>query len=237
MKSFPITREMREDIARELTSRAIGAEVTAFARECKRLNTKFWKMHAARLRKETGIPATKWTNLIQIGFARPTCAEYPQILTPGENPRWDYPFTTSSDRTHEWLREHINPSTFEKLTGYLSSPRYSNRGMVLVFRHDVSVPSIDNCNRVSDKALIKEMIALGERLEKLIDAAHEFREKVMSLLLSCRTSKQMQELFPEGAKLLPPPPVKDTGLAPAGLAESVTAMLKKGVPPVLETAK
>ncbi|WP_299948943.1 Nmad5 family putative nucleotide modification protein, partial [uncultured Microbulbifer sp.] len=57
-----------------------------------------------------------------------------------------------------------------------------------------------------------------------------------TILNSCRTSKQLQELLPEGAKYLPKPADKGKNLVPSELAASITEMLQKGIPRVQTTA-
>lgn len=58
----------------------------------------------------------------------------------------------------------------------------------------------------------------------------EYREEVMDLLQACKTDKQLRELFPEAADLLPAPMVKQQALVPTELAAKVRKQLKEGVP-------
>jgi hypothetical protein len=76
-----------------------------------------------------------------------------------------------------------------------------------------------------------------EQAKKLARAAAEvfrqgleYREEVMDLLQACKTDKQLRELFPEAASLLPAPVVKQRALVPTELAAKVRKQLKEGVP-------
>ncbi|EMO9523705.1 hypothetical protein RJ634_006291 [Pseudomonas aeruginosa] len=73
-------------------------------------------------------------------------------------------------------------------------------------------------------------------LAGVIEAAIAFRAQAMSVLLACRTSRQVEDLFPEAAKLLPQPVKEERALAPTELAANVRNMLSQGVPPVLAQA-
>ncbi len=57
-----------------------------------------------------------------------------------------------------------------------------------------------------------------------------YRREVKQLLQACNTRKQLQELFPEAAALLPAPPPKRQDLAPTELAAQVRQRLREGVP-------
>lgn len=70
----------------------------------------------------------------------------------------------------------------------------------------------------------------------MIDAAVAFRAQAIDVLLACRTSRQVEDLFPEAAKLLPQPVKNEKALAPTELAANVRNMLNQGVPPVVAQA-
>lgn len=78
--------------------------------------------------------------------------------------------------------------------------------------------------------LFYEAKAVGERLAEVLREGWNYREDVLTLIYSCRTRKQLENLLPEAAALLPPLPQKRQDLAPLELAENVRKRLKEGVP-------
>ncbi|MCY1461710.1 hypothetical protein D9M71_793930 [compost metagenome] len=70
----------------------------------------------------------------------------------------------------------------------------------------------------------------------MITAAVNFRRQAMDVLLACKTSRQLEDLFPEAAKLLPRPVKATQSVAPTELAANVRNMLAQGIPPVTAQA-
>lgn len=65
---------------------------------------------------------------------------------------------------------------------------------------------------------------------ELVVSALQYREEVYALLCSCKTRKQLEDVFPEAAKLLAPVAPKRNEVVPAELAASVRRRLVEGVP-------
>ncbi|MNN95063.1 hypothetical protein D3C81_2138080 [compost metagenome] len=83
----------------------------------------------------------------------------------------------------------------------------------------------------ADSKLCKEGSKVQADLLAIFTAAYEFREKASDILNSCRTSAQLEQLFPEAAKLLPQPVKRRSNeLAPVELVQSVRGLMEKGVP-------
>ncbi|MCY1296930.1 hypothetical protein D9M71_714370 [compost metagenome] len=81
-------------------------------------------------------------------------------------------------------------------------------------------------------ALAKQAAKLHAELKEVFAAAEKFRDQVWTILLSVRTSRQLVDLFPEAAALLPQPVKNEQAVAPVELVDSVRGMLNKGVPPI-----
>lgn len=64
----------------------------------------------------------------------------------------------------------------------------------------------------------------------LVVSALQYRKEVYDLLCSCKNRKQLEDVFPEAAKLLPPVAPKRNEVAPAELAANVRRRLVEGVP-------
>lgn len=78
--------------------------------------------------------------------------------------------------------------------------------------------------------LLSKAGELSKKAAEILWLALKYREEVLDLLNACRTDKQLRELFPEAADLLPAPAVKTKALAPIELAAKVRQRLKEGVP-------
>lgn len=78
--------------------------------------------------------------------------------------------------------------------------------------------------------LFDQIKALAKEAAEILGSAIQYRDEVLDLLQACRTDKQLRELFPEAADLLPAPAVKTKALAPIELAAKVRQRLKEGVP-------
>ncbi|MFI2810173.1 Nmad5 family putative nucleotide modification protein [Microbulbifer sp. JSM ZJ756] len=229
MKSFPITKEMRQDIAQRLTSKAVQAEVDAIAAEAEHINKRFWKQYEKKLRAASGVPSTKWPELIRIGMARSVHTLV--LYRHGKKNNHHEAFTIEQSRTEaDLLRGMLTTQVKGKLFTWLGK-RFSHN-LHLKACAGKAMPDMNEGNVVTDPDLLADIDALQERVKHLFSAVRDFHFQTETVLASCRTAKQMRELFPEGAKLLPQPQAPRQDLAPTELAASVTDMLRRGVPPV-----
>jgi hypothetical protein len=80
------------------------------------------------------------------------------------------------------------------------------------------------------KPLVSAVDALAKNWAKTISDALDYQGEVYSLLLSCRTRKQLEDVFPEAAKMLAPVPPKRSEIVPAELIANVRRRLVEGVP-------
>ncbi|WP_299947795.1 Nmad5 family putative nucleotide modification protein [uncultured Microbulbifer sp.] len=234
MKSFPITKEMRNNIARILTSKAVEKEIRAIAKEADRLNTVFWKLYEKKLRVASGIPSTRWPELIQQEIATHVYQYIPRVTTKNgtkEALRIDGDSDAVKYR-NTWLNTNLMETLYKKIDRRV----HFSRDLTLVFTAPKPLASMKGGNLIDDPELIADIEALELRTKSVLTAARDFHDQVQTILNSCRTSKQLQELLPEGAKYLPEPADKGKNLVPSELAASVTEMLQKGIPPVQTTA-
>lgn len=226
MKSFTVTKDMRTNIGQKLTAKAIEAEMKAINSEAESINKAFWKSYKKRLRAVSGIPSTQWDKLIEIGMAIHTYA-----LSPEDEDGEAIAVVQRSRQTNEDLEQALSREIRNELWRHFSRRNFS-RDWELTFKAGHSLPRHNKATLVEDEDLISRIKAICERQQALTKTILEFHRKTMMVLSSCRTAKQMRDLFPEGAKLLPKPVERTTDLAPKELAESVTKMIQQGVPPV-----
>lgn len=78
--------------------------------------------------------------------------------------------------------------------------------------------------------LVEEASAITKAWLDIIVSGLRYREEVYDLLSSCKTRKQLEDVFPEAAKLLPPVAPKRNEVAPVELAANVRRRLVEGVP-------
>lgn len=78
--------------------------------------------------------------------------------------------------------------------------------------------------------LVMEASAVTKKWLEIVVSGLKYREEVYDLLCSCKTRKQLEDVFPEAAKLLAPVAPKRNEVAPAELAANVRRRLVEGVP-------
>ena len=78
--------------------------------------------------------------------------------------------------------------------------------------------------------LTEQAASVTKKWIELIVSGLRYREEVYDLLSSCKTRKQLEDVFPEAAKLLPPVAPKRNEVAPVELAANVRRRLVEGVP-------
>lgn len=226
MKSFTVTKEMRNNIAQRLTAKAVAAEMKAINTEAEAINKAFWKGYKKRLRAVSGIPSTQWDNLIKLGLLVHT-----YTLSPEDKDGEAIATVERTRHASDDLQQALSASDRAELWRNFTRRGFS-REWELTFKAGHSLPRHNHATLVEDRELITRIKAVCLRQQALITTILNFHRKTMMVLNACRTAKQMRELFPEGAKLLPKPIERTTDLAPKELAESVTKMIQQGVPPV-----
>lgn len=119
-------------------------------------------------------------------------------------------------------------------------------------RFDRVLPTFEACSRINLRSLEPENIKEVDQLEQariralaplvkqvdelsaefmsILTQALDYHEKVSDLLDACRTEKQLADLFPEAAAMLPQKAKKAQPVVPVELAKNVRRMLVEGVP-------
>jgi len=82
----------------------------------------------------------------------------------------------------------------------------------------------------AESRLIADYKATISRLHRVLVEGWAYLEQCHELLEACKTDKQLEDLFPEAAKLLPPVVKSSGGMVPTELAAKVRKMLETGVP-------
>lgn len=229
-KSFPITNEMREKVADQLTVKAVSKHAKGLAKTLETMRVSFWDAHLKRVDEILKIDRARWAELIQAGVVTAVARVEPRVDKTGEvvNLRANQRDPVDC-KVHEVGKMLMRSEAFRPVFTHL---RYNNYGyLVAILNHDYSVPSLNGLSYVdADSKIAKAGAKVQGDLLAIFTAAYDFREKTMDILLSCRTSAQLEQLFPEAAKLLPQPVKKRNELAPVELVQNVRGLMEKGVP-------
>lgn len=241
-KHFSITQTMRESVADQLTLQAVAQHGPRIAADLAALNEQFWAKHCSAVEALPGLDKAHWSELIQAGAVAATATCEPYYLKPraGEEPRETQLVAVDkeykADARNALVAKVLGAPAFEGVSRYLTSQRYEGNWVLNLKSPAGAVPRLTKMAVITDPVLESMALKVCADLAGVVKAAVAFRAQAMSVLLSCRTSRQVDDLFPEAAKLLPQPVKNEKALAPTELAANVRNMLSKGVPPVLVQA-
>lgn len=241
-KPFTITHAMRDKVADQLTLQAVAQHGPRIAADLEALNSQFWTKHRTAVDALPGLEKTHWADLIQVGAVTATATCEPHYLKPseGKEPRETQLVAVykeyKAEARNTLVAKVLGSTAFEGVSRYLTSQRYEGNWVLNLKSPTGAVPRLTKMAVISDPVLESLALLACADLAGVVEAAIAFRAQAMSVLLACRTSRQVEDLFPEAAKLLPQPVKEERALAPTELAASVRNMLSQGVPPVLAQA-
>ena len=239
-KHFTITQAMREVVADQLTLQAVAQHGSRIAADLEALNEQFWSKHNAAVEALPGLDKKHWADLIVAGAlaAVVKCDVYYMKPRDGMEPTscglylifHEY----KADQRNALVQKIIDSPAYERVKPFVNRNAHHDRHWSLRLTNpNGSVPRLVGMDVLSDP--IHETLALlcAQELQGVMKGAEAFRAQAMDVLLACRTSRQVEDLFPEAAKLLPQPVKIEKAVAPTELAANVRGMLNAGVPPVV----
>lgn len=253
-----LNNQLRTEMAIKLALKAVNKHGAGLGRLAKHLTDLQRQEYVDRLaRLEPEIQPQKWTDLIQkrlaVGYGGlETLEEYVPAEGDGKAARWSgvrlHLFTFSSNRKAEIQRRellHRFIGELRQVSGFSSSfdmlGRYEltrNTGCWLeaIHKPQPDLPAMPSANKLNplhgrlEKAIISDTRAFLARFGRVITSGFAYLEECLDLLQSCKTEKQLLDLFPEAAKLLPPEVKKTTAMVPVEQAQKLRKMLETGVP-------
>lgn len=242
-KPFIITNAMRDEVANTLTLQAVAQHGPRIASDLVALNTQFWSIHRDACETLPGITEKHWPELIRLGALTATTTCYPTYeqqqgegLSPSVVPFVAAAIYYKQDARNALVDRILSSNAFEGVKHFLAeNSRYERGWKIRLISKTGAVPRLNGMDHIPKSLEPLALMICGD-LESVIKAAVSFRAQAMDVLLACRTSRQVEDLFPEAAKLLPQPVKNEKALAPTELAASVRSMLSKGVPPVTARA-
>lgn len=244
-KPFTITNAMREQVANTLTLRAVAQHGHRLAIDLDVLNDKFWEIHRSKVQALPGLDKKHWSELIQAGAVAAIATVFPTYKEErgeGHSPKTRTYLAAkiyyNDEARNALVYRLLNSSAFEGVKRFILAEKsgYEHGWKIHLVSPTGSVPRLYGIENIDDPVLDTLAKWICKELDSVIEAAVSFRAQAMDVLRACRTSRQVEDLFPEAAKLLPQPVKNETALAPTELAANVRNMLSKGVPPVLAQA-
>jgi hypothetical protein len=241
-KHFTITKAMRNKVADQLTVKAVAQHGPRIAADLAALNQQFWAKHVAAVEALPGLSKKHWADLIQAGAVTATASCEPTYMQPRkDNDPSEQQLVAvykhyTEDARNALVAQVLGSTAFEGVSRYLERQQYDRHWVIGLKSPTGAVPRLNNMRLITDPALESLALLICSELAGVIDAAVAFRAQAMDVLLACRTSRQVEDLFPEAAKLLPQPAKNEKALAPTELAANVRNMLNQGVPPVVAQA-
>lgn len=220
MKSVRLTKEMREDIAMQLTRKAAAGNVASLKKQIEKVSAKFWGKHITECEKRLGTPPHKWHDLIRDGMLTATSSVVPDVVKDGKNPEYAFQFEVSN--------KHPVPGILLR-DFKVHRVQYSSTWKALVLESQKSLPRFNGYETVSGMLLV-QYEECSDKLVAILKAAMDMYDETMSVLLACTTSRQLEDLLPEAAKLVPQPPAKSQAVMPSELAAKVRGMIETGIP-------
>jgi hypothetical protein len=247
---------LRNDLALKLAIQAVSRHGPALGRLAKHLKKDHTAVYVARLRTiEPDITIKRWEDLIQKGLVRGYSGSNDLMYTyikqvEGKEDVLDtktftsgYLATFSSKDPMRLLHQRFIKE-LDSATGFsaLLSLMY-RRYLVgeshprLLFRtpSQPGLPYVQGAGTLdhtipAEAKLIEDYQAITARLHRILTEGWAYLEQCLELLNACKTDKHLEDLFPEAAKLLPPPIKSSGSMVPVELAAKVRKMLETGVP-------
>lgn len=239
-KPFHISNAMRDDVADKLTLQAVAQHGPRLGKALEQINSAYWERHISKVEAELQIERKRWPALIQVGVLTAVTTVTPdyQPEENGSTTRLAY-FSSRIERENTLRAKVLGSPAFSTVSEFIrKEDRYSSGALTLQFRSMVgSVPRLNEMQRLDHQdPLVAQARGIAAELDGVFAAALAFRRQAMDVLMACRTSRQVEDLFPEAAKLLPQPAKNEKAMVPTELAANVRSMLSNGVPPVMASA-
>lgn len=252
----PLNKTVRENLALKLALQAVSRHGPALGRLAKHLKKDHTAVYVARLRAiEPDITLKRWEDLIQKGLVRGYSGSndlnhtYIKQVEGKEDVLDTKTFTSgylasfsSKDpmrALHQRFIKELDSATGFSALLSLMYRRYliGECHPRLLFRtpsqpglpYVQGAGTLDHTNPIEAK-LIEDYQAITARLYRIMTEGWSYLEQCLELLNACKNDKHLEDLFPEAAKLLPPPVRNTQSMVPVELAAKVRKMLETGVP-------
>jgi hypothetical protein len=235
-----LNKKLRTDIADQLMIKAVAHNAETLVKRMEAINKEFWAAHIENVKKVFPVPQKQWAELIQLGLVNgvytvtPRKAQEEDSLYPVEITgisRKGYNVTLSEGRTEfeHTLGKVLFSEPFSEFKTHVQNNFDTYR---LRLTAPSTLPALEGVEKLPHcHPLVAELKSVEDDFLNVVKEAMAFRAELASLLEACKTKKQLQELVPEAAALIPEPEKPKRQVVPVEQAEKVRKMLEKGVPP------
>jgi len=222
---------MREELLLKLTAKAISVEVGRIGDRLAKINSAFWAAHCKRAEKI--LPRDLWNPLMENQMLRATAKVSPEVPR-GRDGCFMFPLELDvvGKEAHDWVFALLRRPEAAPVNRFLEQRNWHQGRAITLHCESGSVPYMPEIERVTDEKHVRELVAVAADINAMVAAAQDFKSQLWTVLSSCRSRKQLEDIMPEAAKLLPDAPKKSTSVMPVELARNVAQMLAAGVPPV-----
>lgn len=227
MKSVRLTKEIREDIAMQLTRKAAKARIEALQSEIEQASKMFWDEHTEKCQARLRNPRKEWPQLILDGMVAATACATPMAQREkGSSYLYEFEVKTGSYGTCIHSTDSMVLNHFP-----IYEIRYSGCRRAIKLNAASSMPRFNGYEVIDkDSAVGKAYISASLKLVEILDACRDMYSQTMDVLSACTTSRQLEDLLPEAAKLVPKPAAKSQAVMPSDLAKKVRNMIEVGIP-------
>ena len=239
-----LNKKLRSDIADQLMVKAVAHNAELLVKRMEAINKEFWAAHIENVKKVFPVPQKQWAELIQLGLVNGVYTVTP-LKQPSEgdgkysvNITGVYAYPRGK---HQFRAEVYEGSVEDCAYAILFDPAFSgfkahtindSRHHRLRLTAPSTLPALEGVEKLPHcHPLVAELKSVEDDFLNVVKEAMAFRAELSSLLEACKTKKQLQELVPEAASLIPEPEKPKRQVVPVEQAEKVRKMLEKGVPP------
>lgn len=245
-----LTKNIRLDLALQLTLKACEKRARGVNRVWKQQEERLYARHCAKLRTLCPkLSINDWSELIQHGLALQSTGSEQLKYGVGREaevlPRALIVDSSCSTRSDSEAYKSLMQSILREFTPDLrhflhsqSSLTNSAIGALLIYYPPMlGLPPLPremlylNPDDEEDRKMIIELKGLKDRTAKILSEAWAFFNEALDVLNSCRSAKQLEQVWLGAAKLLPKTPPKTVGaIAPYQAAEKLQRRLEVGIP-------
>lgn len=233
-----LNNKIRRDVAMGLARKAVAKHGDALTKQFVDLNADFWKGHAENVKELIDIPRKEWGRFMQAGVFSSTCKVEPLFSYKDENDVLRAScFERNDARFHHDAKDKTSAidniccmPEFKGISKFLHIDRYNT--IRLVFSADDVLPRITGMEKM-ERGCHLYLCAMGAmtNLSSICKAFIDTYGKLIGVVDSVKTEKQLLELLPEAKEFLPPPAPKESkSLVPVEYVQKLRDSIAAGVP-------
>lgn len=223
--NFTLTKKIKENLAYDLTAKAVEKKMKALEKKLIKLNQELWEDHDRIVGDILQIDKTRYQEL-QVAGALVCTSTLPAYGL--EASKIDIGIELSKVHIEIKARLQTQVTKFIHCRGL-----YSSR-LSMEFSHNYSVPTVNrDVLKLADSLNCRHYRKAEEVIQEYIEilkAAAQFHSDTLTVIGPIRAYNKLIEHFPEAAKMITVPEKAKNSLVPTQLINDVRERLKSGVP-------